>query len=192
MPNTKRHLIIGGSLLLLGILVLFAFSYQPLPTFPLTGGGHFEVIESVRGSNLVFHMGDRQQMAFYQIFKNHVPARFKTYQYIHVALSTNSLGVLLNKPITEDDLQQRRYLNGSFSLSLITASGQEHFGLQRVVNFHSINVGTSGANRLTDEQIIFEFTDPPAAYTRLRMYQTNVFPGKVTVATNDIPFASDR
>ncbi len=191
-PSNKRNLIMGASLFLLGMLLLFAFSYQPLPVFPLEGGGQFEVIESARGSNMVFHMGDRRQMALYRIFKRHVPARYKTVQYPHVALSTNSLGILLNKAITEDDFQQRRTLNGSFSLSLVTASGQEHFGLQRVVNFYSIDVGTSGANRLTDERIIFEFTDPPAAYTHLRMYQTNILLGKVTVTTNEVPFTPER
>ena len=192
MPRAKKHLIIAVSVFLLGLVLLLAMFHEPLPVFPLQGGGQFEVIESARGSNMVFHMGDRRQMALYRIFKRHVPARYKTVQYPHVALSTNSLGILLNKPITENDFNQRRTLNGSFSLSLVTPAGQEHFGMQRAVNFHSVDIGNTGANRLTDEQIIFEFTDPPAAYTLLRMYQTNVSAGKVTVTTNEVTFTPDR
>lgn len=173
------------------ILLLF-IQLNRQPVFPLEGGGSFELMETVRGRNFVFHLGDRQSMALYRMFGGHVPNRFKTTLFPVQTLSTNSLGVFLNKPITEADFNARRVLNGSFSLSIMTKEGAEFFGLQRAVNFNSATIGSQGKMNLTDEQIIFEFTNSPSAYTRLRMYQTNVFKGKVTVTTNEIHFTPDR
>jgi hypothetical protein len=174
----------------LGILVL-CLQQARSPVFPLSGGGYFEVMETAHGSNMIFHIGDRQCMALYRIFGHHVPDRYKTLQHPFLALGTNSLGVLLNKPITKEDYEASRALNGSFSLSLLTEKNEEFFGLQRVVNFQTAK-DKQGRSIITDEQIIFEFTNPPPTYTRLRMYQTNVSNGTVTVTTNEIPFTPDH
>lgn len=171
---------------------IFYVLRKPTSVFPLSGGGYFEVIETSRGSNMVFHLGDRQSMALYRIFGYHVPNRFKTVQFPVVALGTNSLGVLLNKPITKEDFEASRVLNGSFSLSLLTEKSEEFFGLQRAVNFQTAVVDNKERTIITDEQIVFEFTNPPAIYTRLRMYQTNVSRGAVTVTTNEVSFAPGR
>lgn len=177
-------------LVLLG-LVMSRFHSEHRPVFPVIGGGQIEVHDSTRGSTMTFHYGAEWRRLLHRVMGSYAPARLKTSTYSVIPLGTNSLGVLLSKPITAQDFifngktYDGRTVNGTFSMSLLDNSGREYLGTLR----QTIFVVDQVSGKPTSEEIVFEFTNATALSHRLRMYQTNALDG--SIATKEIHFTAN-